>query len=102
MTVKRFLLGLGVGVSIGLWLQNKKRPQNITPENALKKVKKAMQPTYHISGSWIHMVPETVTRQSIDYHVYRGGISTVNDNGTVQYEFLVETNSGTIIELEQL
>ncbi|GAE32378.1 hypothetical protein JCM9152_3912 [Halalkalibacter hemicellulosilyticusJCM 9152] len=89
-------------MSIGIWLQNKKGPQNITPETALKKVKKAMQPTHHISGSWIHMVPETVTRQSIDYHVYRGGISTATDTGTVQYEFLVATNSGTIIELKPL
>lgn len=102
MNVKRFLIGMGIGISIGLWLQSKNNTKTITPESALKKVKETMANTYHITGSWIHMVPESINRQSIQYDVYRGGISTDTDDGTVQYEFLVEKNSGAILELRPL
>ncbi|WP_231686807.1 PepSY domain-containing protein [Bacillus sp. JCM 19034] len=61
-----------------------------------------MADSYHITGSWIHMVPESIERQSINYDVYRGGISTNTDDGTVQYEFLVEKESGAILELNPL
>lgn len=63
---------------------------------------KATVATQHtISGSWIHMNPETVERYGLQYEVYRGGMSTSTPDGTVQFEFIVETKNGTLLEFIQ-
>ncbi|KHF39671.1 PepSY domain-containing protein [Halalkalibacter okhensis] len=98
--VKRFIAGLGIGLAAGYLLGPSLKGEKISPEKALKEVKKAVSKTYAISGSWIHMIPETVERNDISYTVYRGGLSTTNEQGTTQFEFLVDTKAGTLLELQ--
>jgi predicted small secreted protein len=98
--IKRFVAGLGIGLAAGYLLGPTLKCEKISPEKALKEVKKAVSQTYAISGSWIHMIPETVERNNISYTVYRGGLSTTTKEGTNQYEFIVDTKSGTLLDLQ--
>lgn len=100
MAIKRFIAGLGLGLAVGYLLRPTIGCDRITPERALKEVKKTVARTHVISGSWIHMLPETIERNHISYDIYRGGLSTTTEEGTVQYEFLVDTKTGTLIDLQ--
>ncbi|WP_088103865.1 PepSY domain-containing protein [Halalkalibacter urbisdiaboli] len=98
MGMKRFIFGVGLGIAAGYIL----RPtlsDRITPEKALKQVKKTLSQTYAITGSWIQMIPETIERHQVTYDVYRGGVSTTSEQGTTQYEFTIDTKTGTILDL---
>ncbi|MDT8859349.1 PepSY domain-containing protein [Alkalihalobacillus sp. MEB130] len=98
--MKRFFAGLGIGLAAGYILGPTLKNDKISPEKALKEVKKAVSKKYAISGSWIHMIPEELERNNISYTVYRGGLSTTTEEGTTQYEFLVDTKSGTLLDLQ--
>ncbi|WP_227936554.1 PepSY domain-containing protein [Alkalihalobacillus deserti] len=98
--LKRFVAGLGLGLAAGYFLSPSLKSGKISPEKALKEIKKTVSRTYAISGSWIHMIPETVELNQISYSVYRGGISTTNEVGTTQYEFLADTKTGALLDLQ--
>jgi predicted small secreted protein len=100
MSIKRFALGVGIGVVAGYFLRPSLEAEKVSPEKALKEVKKTVSSTHAISGSWIHMIPETVERENVRVEVYRGGISTTTESGTVQFEFLADTKTGTLLELK--
>lgn len=97
----KFLLGIGIGITSAYFV-NKSINKGLVPaEKALNTVKAAFKEKGPIDGSWIHMVPETFSKFDLDYTVYHGGISrTVNDQ-LEQYEFYVDANSGTIIDIIQ-
>ncbi|NEU29986.1 hypothetical protein GN156_04235 [bacterium LRH843] len=100
MPIKRFIAGIGIGLAFGYLLRPAIEGERMTPERALKEVKKAIAHSHAISGSWIHMLPETIEKNHITYDVYRGGVSTTTEEGTVQFEFLVDMKTGTLIHLE--
>jgi predicted small secreted protein len=97
--MKRFITGVGIGIAVGYLLKSNLEQDHITPERALKEVKKTVAQTHAVSGSWIHMIPETISRHHISYEVYRGGLSTTTEEGTKQYEFLVDRKTGTLLDL---
>ncbi|WP_100373809.1 PepSY domain-containing protein [Bacillus sp. FJAT-45037] len=100
MSMKRFALGIGIGLAAGYFLKENLTCESTSPERALKNVKKTVSSRHAISGSWIHMIPETIEREHVQVEVYRGGISTTTETGTVQYEFLADTKTGTLLELK--
>ncbi|MBM0067054.1 hypothetical protein JNO66_15445 [Bacillus gibsonii] len=101
MTLKKLSFGLGIGFALGYLLRPTISKERISPEKALKKAKATAATQHTISGSWIHMNPETVERYGLQYEVYRGGMSTSTPDGTVQFEFIVETKNGTLLEFIQ-
>ncbi|WP_096202635.1 PepSY domain-containing protein [Bacillus sp. FJAT-45350] len=101
MGMKRFALGIGIGLAVGYLLSNKLENDNITPERALKLVKHSLENNkININGSWIHMIPEDFEKNNLTYTVYRGGVTTLTDDGSIQYDFMVDTKTGTIIHLD--
>ncbi len=102
MTMKRFITGVGIGLALGFLLRSQLEQETMTPERALKEVKKVLSRSYSISGSWIHMLPETIEKNRVSYEVYRGGITTSTDEGTVQHEFLVDAKTGTLLDLKTI
>lgn len=102
MKWNHLLLGLGIGLVAGAFVNHKYNKDTISSETALNIVKKAFKEQGPIDGSWIHMKPETINKFNLTYNVYRGGITRTNDNKVEQYEFLVDSKTGTILEVHPL
>ena len=103
MGLKRFMLGVGIGVVAGLAINRQMQGEKVAPERALKMVKHNLKDKFNITGSWIHMIPESIEKNQINYTVYRGGITTTDQNNDdiIQYDFTVDARTGTLLELEQ-
>lgn len=99
---KRLLIGISIGFAAGLFLSKELQKDEVSPEKVLKLVKQSLNEKFHITGSWIHMVPENYEKNEMNYTVYRGGITTTNDEDeVVQYDFIVDAKTGTILELSK-
>lgn len=99
MGLKRFLLGAGIGFIAGALLQNGVKKELISPEKALRIVKRKVSEQGVVEGSWIHMIPESYEKQFLQYEVYRGGISATIEGEFFQFDFVVDAETGSIIEL---
>jgi len=96
---KTFLTGLGSGVAVGIVLSKTiDKNSTISAEKALANAKSAFKKHGPISGSWIQMEKQPYSKSLLDYEVYIGGISRVVDGQTEQYEFIVDTATGAIID----
>lgn len=102
MKWNKLLLGIGIGIIGGTFLSREKQSQPISAEKAIKKVKKAFQEQGPIEGSWIYMTPEKFTKNNLTYHVYRGGITKNIEETMKQFEFIVDAETGTILEVSNL
>ncbi|HEX6922391.1 MAG TPA: PepSY domain-containing protein [Bacillales bacterium] len=101
MSWKKSLLAAGLGMLGGYLLQKQLADGGITPEAALKKVKHAVGKNHSIDGSWVHMQPEAIERFGLDYNAYNGGITVSTDNQVKHYNFLVDAETGTVLEFSQ-
>ncbi len=100
--LKRFSIGIGVGVLIGVLASKACQTTELKPEQVLKKVKAVVKQEYIINGSWIHMQSETVEHLGLTYQVYRGGLTSSTVDGPVQYEFVADVESGVLLKLDQI
>ncbi|MUK86798.1 peptidase M4 [Ornithinibacillus sp. L9] len=99
MGMRRAVLAAGLGVAVGyLAKQQMDRYQKVTPEKALKLAKETFKKQGPISGSWIYMKPEDVVKNGLSYTAYRGGITRSIDGKNKQYEFLIDVESGAVID----
>jgi predicted small secreted protein len=96
---KTFLTGVSTGLVAGIVLREAiAKNQQVTAEKALANAKAAFKKHGPIQGSWIQMAKQPYTKSFLEYEVYIGGISrTVNDQ-TEQYEFIVDTATGAILD----
>ncbi|MGP4075660.1 PepSY domain-containing protein [Halobacillus sp. K22] len=102
MNWKKVAIAAGVGAVAGYAVKQQfSSNQNVTPEKALKIAKEAFKKQGPISGSWIYMKPEELNKNGINYDVYRGGISKNQDGETSQYEFYIDTETGTIVDVAE-
>lgn len=99
MGFKRIALGIGIGFIAGLVVRSNFSKENISPEKALRIVKQKLKDHVTIDGSWIHMIPESMTKDQLEYKVYRGGISSTTNSENIQFDFIVDSTTGTILEL---
>ena len=99
MNWKTFLTGVSTGLVAGMVLREAiANNQQVTAEKALANAKAAFKKHGPIQGSWIQMEKQPYTKSFLEYEVYIGGISrTVNDQ-TKQYEFIVDTATGAILD----
>ena len=96
MKWKTFVIGAAVGL-IGGYAAKEiiSKKINICPEKVLSGVKRLFKKQGPISGSWIHMEAEPYNKGQLIYHVYKGGISKLEDGVNMQYEFIADASSGT-------
>ncbi|SEU07901.1 Predicted small secreted protein [Salinibacillus kushneri] len=102
MRYKSLLIGLGVGTSLGFALGKATPDSPLSPEKVLNMTKKKFREAGSISGSWIYMKPESLTRESVHNQVYRGGISRHINGETIQYEFYADAQTGSLIDISKL
>lgn len=101
MNWKSLVAGLGLGFAAGYLVANKVQEQShISSEKALHMAKQALSHKGEITGSWVHMVPETFEKYDISYEVYRGGLTTMIDDIQERFEFLVDAKTGSVLEVK--
>ncbi|HEX6594663.1 MAG TPA: PepSY domain-containing protein [Bacillota bacterium] len=98
MDKKRICLATAVGFTVGyltkVLIDSR---QQVTPEQALKHAKEMFKKVGPISGSWIYMKPEEVTKNGLLYNAYRGGVTRTIDGENKPYEFYVDVDTGAVI-----
>jgi len=96
-------LGAGLGVVSGvlsaLWYQ---RNRTIDADFVLENVKDAFLKEGPIEGSWIEFEKKPLRKFAIHSKTYNGGISRVEDGSLVQYAFVADAQTGTVIEVTRL
>ncbi len=100
MKNNKFLVGTLVGIVTGAAIAYQWSKRDISPEQALHNVKKELKQKLAIEGSWIQMIPETMETDLLNYTVYRGGITSNQNNRIHHYDFAVDTKTGAILELK--
>ena len=97
------LLGAGIGVLGGvfstLWYQKR---QTMDADLVLDNVKQAFLAEGPIEGSWIEFEKKPLRKFAIHSRTYNGGISRLEDGVLVQYEFVADAQTGTVIEVNRL
>ncbi|MBN8209501.1 hypothetical protein JI666_12155 [Bacillus sp. NTK071] len=76
------------------------RQTYLSPEKALKAVKGAVKPVYTIKGSWIHMKTDSVEKFNLPFTVYSGGLTCEKDDQLLQLDFMVDAETGTLVDLQ--
>ncbi len=102
MRWSKVLIGTGIGAAIGFLVGKNYRNEWITPERALHIAKQKFKEKGPISGSWIYMKPQQLSKEHIDYKVYYGGITRNMGEEKVSYEFYIDAKSGTIVDITRL
>ncbi|WP_102026735.1 PepSY domain-containing protein [Salirhabdus sp. Marseille-P4669] len=102
MRWSKVAVGTAVGAVAGFFVGRAVKKEWITPEKALKIAKEKFRAKGPISGSWIYMKPQTLSKENIDYKVYYGGITRQIEEKPVQYEFYVDAKTGTIVDVSRI
>lgn len=99
--------GVGIGVALGLitgaaatyWY---KKNRTLSADDILESVKAEFLQEGPIEGSWIHFKKEPLQKFAIKSTVYTGGVSRVEDGELIQYEFVADAHTGTILDIYRL
>jgi predicted small secreted protein len=101
MRWKAFLFA-GIAGAVAGYAVTKKKAEGITPEKALDLLKEKAQESYSISGAWIMVNKEEKKVYGLSYLVYQGGFShSIEGEPPAHYEFMVDANTGTLLQLKK-
>ena len=70
-----------------------------SPDDILDAVKRKMNETGKVIGSWILMTPEPFEKNGLQTNVFKGGLTRILDGEQKQYEFFADAKTGTLIEM---
>ena len=99
--------GLATGVVLGavagvLGMKLAEQQQVVKGEQVLEEVKAAFLVEGPIEGSWIELKKKPLQKFALKYQTYLGGITRLEDGALVQYEFLADAKTGTVLDLYRL
>ncbi|MTV82619.1 hypothetical protein [Secundilactobacillus folii] len=89
------LLGFLMGKSL-------KRRQYLTASDILERVKQAFRKESAIEGAWINEHPHQHAQFAVHTMVYTGGISRLEDQKLVQYQFTADAKTGSILKIKRM
>ena len=92
--------GIAIGASIASLIYEYQK--KVDGDEILETVKKMFLVDGPIEGSWIELHPVPLTRFSSETEVYYGGISRKENDELIQYEFIADSNTGTILDIYKL
>jgi predicted small secreted protein len=99
MKLRNLIIAGLAGAALG-YAVTKQQTERLSPEKALKMLKEKANQTYNISGSWILVDRENTSVFGLPYTVYKGGFSDSSyGNAPVHYEFLIDAETGTLLQL---
>lgn len=104
--INYFKSGLAVGMGVGLLsgvfstllVKNK---QTLHADTVLAKVKAAFLKEGPIEGSWINFEKQPLRKFAVHSQGYTGGITRIEDDQLVTYEFLADAATGTVLDIHR-
>lgn len=95
--------GLVIGFISG-WMTRKEtvEQQPYRADHILTNIKEIFLEEGSIEGSWIEMQPVPYEKFAYKTDGYYGGISRYENEDLVQYEFIADTKTGSLLELYRL
>ena len=97
------LIRIGVGLITGtLTHQLYQRKKTLNPNDILDTVKQAFLKEGPIEGSWIEFSKKPYRQFAVETKIYIGGITRKEDQELVQYEFIADAFTGTVIDLYRI
>ncbi|MGY3747408.1 PepSY domain-containing protein [Vagococcus salmoninarum] len=97
------VLGIGTGIVLGGLATNWViKRQTVSPDKVLAKVKKAFLAEGPIEGAWIEFTKTPLQKFAIKSQTYTGGITRIEDGEYIQYEFVADSQTGTILDIYRL
>ncbi|KRK97907.1 hypothetical protein FD04_GL000880 [Secundilactobacillus odoratitofui DSM 19909 = JCM 15043] len=92
-------LSLLFGFLMGKSVQHR---EYLTADAILASVKQAFRREATIEGAWINQRPKRHAQFAIHTMVYTGGLSRYEDGQLVQYEFMADAKTGSILKINRL
>lgn len=96
-------IGLGIGVVVGvaasIWYRKK---ATVDANLVLEKVKKSFLEEGPIEGAWIQYHQEPLQKFALKTKVYLGGITRLEDDEMIQYEFVADAYTGSVLDIYRL
>lgn len=90
------LLSFALGVLTFAFI---KKHKSLKADDLLKSIKKDFLKEGPIDGSWIELTKVPWKKFAYETDVYYGGVSRYEENKLVQYEFIVDAYTGSLIDL---
>ncbi|MBF7128218.1 PepSY domain-containing protein [Pediococcus pentosaceus] len=76
-----------------------KEHRKVRPQSALARVRRSFEDDGPIEGAWIESKSSPLNRYGLKASVYYGGITKYENNELIQYEFIADAYTGTIIDI---
>lgn len=73
--------------------------RKVRPQSVLARVRKSFEEDGPIEGAWIESKSAPLNRFGLKAAVYYGGITKYEDSELIQYEFIADAYTGTIIDI---
>ncbi|WP_050616090.1 PepSY domain-containing protein [Bacillus testis] len=70
-----------------------------SPDDVLTHVKDAVKENGKVIGSWILMKPESYVKNGLQYEVFKGGLTKIDNDEQTQFEFVADATTGTVLDL---
>lgn len=94
------VIGLLFSFLLGFFLYPKiSKKQAIYADSILEEIKSQFREEGPIDGSWIELTKVPWKKFAYATDVYYGGISRLEENILVQYEFIADAYTGSLIDL---
>lgn len=75
------------------------RKTSVNADKILNNVKEQFRDEGPIEGSWIEMTKVPWKKYSYETNVYYGGVSRIEENEIVQYEFVADAFTGALMDI---
>ncbi|HEO8420065.1 PepSY domain-containing protein [Niallia sp. FSL W8-0635] len=103
MNWKHLIGGVVVGVAASYIAKEAIiKNSGLSSNEVLQIAKAAFKEKGPINGSWIQMEKETLHTLEASFTVYRGGITRMNGDKQEVYEFVSNSETGNILDVNQL
>jgi predicted small secreted protein len=94
------VLGFIFSLLLGVFIHSQvSKRQTLDADDILEDVKKQFTKEGPIDGSWIELTKVPWKKFAYETDVYYGGISRIEENDLVQYEFIADAYSGSLIDI---
>lgn len=94
------IIGFIFSVLLGLLIQSQRsKRKTMHADDILENVKNQFRTEGPLDGSWIELTKVPWKKFAYETDVYYGGISRFEESNLVQYEFIADAYSGSLIDI---